>query len=177
MPDFIALLGSLQGLIGAVFGALIATVSSRLAGRREDRRDRRKLKEREYLLVIDAVHRLRLRLHRMMNNANSQFEARAAGQNDVAMVLDSEGTKVVDEVFAAIRELDRLGDHLRICASRKVIAVYKELSSGVWDYLKIVGESTRIDGRVRWKDYASELDSLQARMDELVAAIRRDLGY
>lgn len=177
MPDFIALLGFLQGLIGAVLGALIATVSSRLADRHDDRRERRKLKEREYLLVIDAVHGLRLSLHGMMNNAKSQFEARAAGQDDVAMALDSEGTKVVDEVFAAIRELDRLGDYLRICASRKVIAVYKGLSSGVWDYLKTVGESTRIDGRVRWKDYASEFDLLQACMDEFVAAIRRYLGY
>ena len=166
-----------MGFVGTLLGALITMVSTGLADRRQDKRERRQFKEQEYLGVVDNVHAIKEGLRKIKANSVDQLYSRVNGSREDSEALDRRGAQLVEELFRSIREFDLRGDRLRVYAPRLVIDAYAKMSESLWKYLETVGESTRIDGRIRHADYVNELDLLRNQLDDFLTAIRKDLGY
>ena len=178
--DVIELINKFHSLIGTLVGSgLIAVLVSLFIENKRLVQEKRKSKEREYLAVIDSVYDLREALRNMMTNAQDQAAARRTTTGDLseAFQLDLDGTSVVNELFRVVRTLELEGDHLQVFGSAKVIAAHGKMMESLWAYLVGVMEGASKHGKILYKDYNQETEVLRSQLDELVSAIRVDLGY
>lgn len=177
--DWFKLLESFQSLISAVAGGVLVLASNLIMENRRQSHEKRKSKEREYLEVIDDVHNLREALRNMMSNAQAQAELKRLETRNIEkeQQLDQEGVAVIEELFGVVRKLEVNGDHLQVFGTKKVIEAHRKLMSSLWTYLTDVGESASASGKVSYEAYSKEIDELRVQLEELISAIRVDLGY